>query len=173
MELYEYTVHELSDMLESGKVTSVEIVKSYYNRIKEIDPKVRAYITTLEEDALKKAEEVDSKRKNGEKVSKLAGIPIGIKDNICITGVKTTCGSKMLEDFVAPYSATVMEKIEDEDLINLGKLNMDEFAMGSSTESSYFKKTKNPWDLTRVPGGSSGGAAAAVAANMVPWALRI
>ena len=94
MELYEYTAHELVDMLESGKTTSVEITKSYFNRIKEIDPKVRAYVTTLEESALKKAEEVDQKRKNGEKVSKLAGIPIGIKDNICITGVKTTCSSK-------------------------------------------------------------------------------
>ena len=156
---------------EDGMFKIVEIVKSYYNRIKEIDPKVRAYITTLEEDALKKAEEVDSKRKNGEKVSKLAGIPIGIKDNICITGVKTTCSSKMLENFVSPYDASIIENMKKEDMIFLGKLNMDEFAMGSSTEHSEFFKTHNPWDLDRIPGGSSGGSAAAVAADLAPWTV--
>ena len=171
MELYEYTAHELADMLEVGKTTSVEITKSYFNRIKEIDPKVKAYVTTLEDAALKKAEEVDQKRKNGEQVSKLAGIPIGIKDNICITGVKTTCSSKMLENFVSPYDATVIEDINKEDMIYLGKTNMDEFAMGSSTEHSAFFTTHNPWDLDRVPGGSSGGSAAIVASNMAPWAL--
>ena len=173
MELYELTVHELADKLEAGEVTSVEITKSYFDRIKEKDPEVRAYVTLLEEDALKKAEEVDEKRKNGEKVSKYAGIPIGIKDNLCITGTKTTCTSKMLENFIAPYNATVIEKLNDEDAIYLGKLNMDEFAMGSSTENSAFFKTHNPWDLERVPGGSSGGSAAAVAADMAPWALGV
>ena len=171
MELYELTVHELADKLEAGEVTATEITKSYFDRIKEKDPEVRAYVTLLEEDALKKAEEVDEKRKNGEKVSKYAGIPIGIKDNMCITGTKTTCSSKMLENFIAPYNATVIEKLNDEDAIYLGKLNMDEFAMGSSTENSAFFKTHNPWDLERVPGGSSGGSAAAVAADMAPWAL--
>ncbi len=171
MELYELTVHELADKLEAGEVTATEITKSYFDRIKEKDPEVRAYVTLLEEDALKKAKEVDEKRKNGEKVSKYAGIPIGIKDNLCITGTKTTCSSKMLENFIAPYNATVIEKLNDEDAVYLGKLNMDEFAMGSSTENSAFFKTHNPWDLDRVPGGSSGGSAAAVAADMAPWAL--
>ena len=171
MELYEYTVHELAEKLEKGEVTSVEITKSYFDRIKEIDPKVKAYVSTMEEEAMAKAKEIDDKRKAGEAVSKYAGIPIGIKDNMCITGTKTTCSSKMLENFVAPYNATVIEKLNKEDLVYLGKLNMDEFAMGSSTEHSAFFKTHNPWDLDRVPGGSSGGSAAAVAANIAPWAL--
>ena len=171
MELYEYTVHELVDKLKKGEVTSVEITKSYFDRIKEIDPKVKAYVSTMEEEAMAKAKEVDEKRAKGEPVSDLAGIPIGIKDNMCITGTKTTCSSKMLENFVAPYDATVIEKLNKEDAVYLGKLNMDEFAMGGSTENSAFFKTKNPWDLDRVPGGSSGGSAAAVAAGIAPWAL--
>lgn len=171
MELYELTVHELVEKLEKKEVTSEEITKSYFDRIKEKDPLVKAYVSTLEEEAMKKAREVDEKRKNGEKVSKFAGIPIGIKDNMCITGTKTTCSSKMLENFVAPYNATVIEKLNKEDLVYLGKLNMDEFAMGSSTEHSAFFPTKNPWDLDRVPGGSSGGSAAAVAADLAPWTL--
>ena len=172
MELYELTVHELVDKLEKNEVTSEEIVKSYFDRIKEKDGQVKAYVSTLEEQAMAKAKEIDSKRKAGKNLGKFAGIPIGIKDNMCITGTKTTCGSKMLENFVAPYNATVIEKLNDENMICLGKLNMDEFAMGSSTEHSAFFTTSNPWDLSRVPGGSSGGSAAAVASNMAPWALR-
>ena len=171
MELYEYTVHELIEKLEKGEVTSEEITKSYFNRIKEKDSKVKAYVSTLAESALKKAKEVDEARKSGKQVSKFAGIPIGIKDNMCITGTKTTCSSKMLENFIAPYNATVIENLNKEDLVYLGKLNMDEFAMGGSTEYSAFFKTHNPWDLERVPGGSSGGSAAAVAAEMAPWTL--
>ena len=171
MELYEYTVHELMDMLEKNEIKSEDIVKSYFDRIKEKDPEVKAYVSTLENEALEKARKVDEDRKTGKTVSKLAGIPIGIKDNMCIKGTKTTCSSKMLENFVAPYNATVIEKINEENVIPLGKLNMDEFAMGGSTEYSAFFKTSNPWDLERVPGGSSGGSAAAVAADLAPWTL--
>ena len=171
MKLYEYTVHELVEMLEKGEVTSEEITRSYFERIKEKDDQVKAYVSLLEDEAIAKAKKVDEDRKAGKPVSKFAGIPIGIKDNMCITGTKTTCSSKMLENFVAPYDATVIEKLNKEDMVYLGKLNMDEFAMGGSTERSAFFQTKNPWDLERVPGGSSGGSAAAVAAEMAPWTL--
>ena len=171
MEICKLTVHELVDLLEKGEITSEEITRAYIDRIKEVDPKVKAYISVLEEDAIAKAKKIDEDRKSGKLVSKYAGIPIGIKDNICITGTKTTCSSKMLENFVAPYDATVIEKLNKEDVVYLGKLNMDEFAMGSSTENSAFMKTANPWDLERVPGGSSGGSAAAVAADIAPWTL--
>ncbi len=171
MELYEYTVHELADMLEKNEITSYEITKAYLDRIREVDYKVNAYISVLEEEALEKAKKIDEDRKNGVKLPRYAGIPIGIKDNINITGVKTTCSSKMLENFVSPYDATVIEKLNEEGLVYLGKLNMDEFAMGSSTEHSAFFETHNPWDLERVPGGSSGGSAASVASMTAPWAL--
>lgn len=171
MNITELTVHELKEKLEKKELTSYEIIKACIEKIEEKEKDVQAFVTTLEKDALEKAEEIDKKIASGEIVEKLAGIPIGIKDNICTKGVNTTCSSKMLENFVAPYDATVMEKINSENLINLGKLNMDEFAMGGSTEHSYFHVTRNPWNLNKVPGGSSGGSAAAVAAGMVPWAL--
>lgn len=171
MELYELTVHELMDKLNKNEITSEDITKSYVSRINEKEDDVEAFVTVLSEDAENKAKEIDQKIEKGEITNKLAGIPIGIKDNICTKGIKTTCSSKMLEDFVSPYDATVMDKINAENLITIGKLNMDEFAMGGSTENSYFKKTKNPWNLSKVPGGSSGGSAAAVASQMVPWAL--
>ena len=171
MEITELTVHELQEKLKNKELTITEINKAYIDRLNEKENDVQAFITLTTDDALEQAKVVEEKVNSGEITGELAGIPIGIKDNMCIKGVKTTCGSKILENFVAPYNATVIEKIDAENMISLGKTNMDEFAMGSSTETSYFKKTKNPWDLNRVPGGSSGGSAAAVAANMVPWAL--
>ena len=171
MELYEYTVHELMDKLEKKEIKLSDITKAYVDRIDDKEKDVAAFVTTLTKEALEKSQEIEKKVENGEVNSKFAGIPIGIKDNLCTKGVKTTCSSKMLENFVAPYDATVVEKLNNEGLINLGKLNMDEFAMGASTEYSALAKTKNPWNLNTVPGGSSGGSAAAVAANLVPWAL--
>lgn len=171
MDITELTVHELQEKLKSKELTIVDITKAYVDRINEKEKNVQAFITTLEEEALKQAKEIEKQVEKGEITGALAGIPIGIKDNICTKGIKTTCGSKMLENFIAPYDATVMEKIKEENMINLGKLNMDEFAMGSSTEHSYFKTTKNPWNLNKVPGGSSGGGGAAVAGGLVPWAL--
>ncbi|MBO5479274.1 MAG: Asp-tRNA(Asn)/Glu-tRNA(Gln) amidotransferase subunit GatA [Clostridia bacterium] len=167
MEIYELTVHELLEKLYKKEITKEEILTSYQNRINEKEKDVQAFVTITEEEAKEQFKKVQE----GNNTSKLAGIPIGIKDNICTKGIKTTCASKMLENFVSPYDATVMDKINAEGMVTLGKLNMDEFAMGGSTEHSYFKKTKNPWNLNKVPGGSSGGSAAAVAAGMVPWAL--
>ena len=168
MEIYELTVHELIDKLEKKEITSKEIIDSYYKRIEEKEPEVKAFVTVADkEEVLKKAEELDKAKRSG----KYHGIPIGIKDNMNIKGVRTTCSSRMLENFISPYNATVIDKINSENMIPLGKLNMDEFAMGSSTEKSYFHPTYNPWNLNTVPGGSSGGSAAAVAADLVPWAL--
>ena len=171
MDITRLTVHELMEKLEKNELTSEEITKAYVDRINEKEKDVKAFVTTTCDEALEKAKEIDSKKKSGEKMNSFAGIPIGIKDNMCTKGVRTTCSSRMLEDFIAPYDATVVEKLNDEGIISLGKLNMDEFAMGASTEYSYFKKTSNPWNLKTVPGGSSGGSAAAVAAELVPWAL--
>ena len=171
MNIIDLTVHELQEKLAKKEITVEEITKAYAERIEEKEKDVEAFVTTLTDEAIDKSKEIQEKINNGEIKGELAGIPIGIKDNICTKGIKTTCSSKMLENFVSPYDAKVMDKINSENMINLGKLNMDEFAMGGSTETSYFKKTKNPWDLTKVPGGSSGGSAAAVASKMVPWAL--
>ena len=170
MDITEFTVHELLEKLNNDKLTSREIVKAYKSRIEEKEKDVQAFITTTLDEAEEKAEKIDAKRKE-KSVGPFAGVPIGIKDNLCTKGVKTTCASKMLENFVSPYDATVVEKLEESGIISLGKLNMDEFAMGSSTENSAMQITHNPWNLNKVPGGSSGGSAAAVAANLVPWAL--
>jgi len=171
MNITELTVSELKEKLSKKELTSEEITKAYLENINKKDKDIQAFITPPTEEVIKKAKIIDEKRKKGENVSELAGIPIAMKDNICVKGVKTTCGSRMLENFIAPYDATVIETFNKEDLISFGKLNMDEFAMGSSTEYSHFHVTRNPWNLNTVPGGSSGGSAAAVAANMVPWAL--
>ncbi len=171
MELLTKTAHELRDMLRAEEITSEQLVEAYYNRIASVDDKIKAYITLDKEGALAKAREVDAKIKAGETLPDLAGIPMGIKDNICTKGIKTTCASRMLENFIPPYDATVIEKLEDQGAIMLGKLNMDEFAMGGSTESSYFHATSNPWDLERSPGGSSGGSAAALAAGEAVFSL--
>ncbi len=172
MDITELTVHELKERLDKCEITSEEITKAYLERIDEKEPDIDAFVTRLDQDAIKRAKEIDLSKKENKKLGEYAGIPIGIKDNMCTKGIKTTCSSRMLENFISPYDGTVVDKVlNQENMINLGKLNMDEFAMGSSTENSYFKKTRNPWDLSRVPGGSSGGSAAAVAANMVPWAL--
>ncbi len=165
MELYELTVHELLEKLDNNEITLEDITKSYIDRINDKEKDVQAFVSISDKEALEKVKTIK------ERNTKFAGIPIGIKDNICIKNTKTTCSSKMLENFVAPYNATVIEKLNEENMVYLGKLNMDEFAMGASTEYSAFKKTKNPWNLNTVPGGSSGGSAAAVAANLVPWAL--
>ena len=171
MDITELTVHELQEKIEKKELTIKDIMQAYIDKIDEKEKDVQAFVTELKDEAKKQAEEIQDKIDKGEIKGKLAGIPIGIKDNICTKGIKTTCSSHMLENFISPYNATVMEKINEQNMINLGKLNMDEFAMGGSTEYSYFKKTKNPWNLNKVPGGSSGGSAAAVSANMVPWAL--
>ena len=171
MEITELTVHELKEKLANKELTISEITKAYVDRINEKEKDIGAFVTVLKENSMNKAKEIEEKVTNGEIKGALAGIPIGIKDNICTKGIHTTCSSKMLENFISPYDATVMEKINNENMINLGKLNMDEFAMGGSTEYSAFHITKNPWNLNKVPGGSSGGSAAAVAAGMVPWAL--
>ena len=171
MNITDLTVHELKEKLDKKEITITEITKAYVDRINEKEPDVKAFVTTLTDTAMEEAKQIEEKVNSGEIKTEFAGIPIGIKDNMCTKGVKTTCSSKMLENFVSPYNATVVEKLNEENMIDLGKLNMDEFAMGASTEYSAFKKTCNPWNLNKVPGGSSGGSAAAVAAGLVPWAL--
>jgi aspartyl-tRNA(Asn)/glutamyl-tRNA(Gln) amidotransferase subunit A len=165
MELYQRTIHELHDMLMKGETTALAITESVLKRIKTVDAKVRAYITVTEDIAREQAKDADKRIKAGDTSSPLLGIPIAIKDNMCIEGVRTTCASKILENFVPPYDATVIGKLKRAGFVLCGKPNMDEFAMGSSTENSGFFVTKNPWALDRIPGGSSGGSAAAVAAD--------
>lgn len=171
MRLYEKPAHVLHDMLVNKEITSVELTEDVLARIDEVEGDVKAYLTVTRETALEQARAVDAKIARGEKIGFLEGIPGAIKDNICTKGVKTTCASRILENFVAPYDATVMTKLNAENPVILGKTNMDEFAMGGSTEHSAFYPTHNPWNTDCVPGGSSGGSAAAVAAGTAIWAL--
>jgi aspartyl-tRNA(Asn)/glutamyl-tRNA(Gln) amidotransferase subunit A len=170
MELYEYGMNELIAMLKKGEISSVMLTKSLIDHIEEKDKDIGAFLYIDREGALKAADKADKERKEGSD-KPLLGIPVAIKDNICTKGTKTTCASRMLENFIPPYDATVVERLKEAGAVIVGKTNMDEFAMGSSTENSAFKKTVNPWDYGKVPGGSSGGSAASVAAYEVPAAL--
>ena len=167
----EMTAEEIGKAYREKTLTVPEVVKAFLDNIEKEDEKIKAYITVCREEALKKADEVQAMFDAEKEMGALAGIPIAIKDNICTKGVRTTCASKMLENFIPPYDASVMKKIEEANAIILGKTNMDEFAMGGSTENSAFFITKNPVNLDKVPGGSSGGSAAAVAGKMAPISL--
>lgn len=165
------TVEDIQKGYRNKSFTVKEVIREYLNRILKLDDKIGAFITVCVDAALEAAEGMDNKLQRGEDLGSLGGIPVAVKDNICTRGIRTTCASKMLEDFVPPYDATVIEKLRDAGAIIIGKTNMDEFGMGSSTETSAMKITCNPWDVSRVPGGSSGGSAASVAAGFVPLAL--
>jgi len=169
--LEELPAVELSSRIRRGEIKAEEYVHKVLDRIRKVERKIHAYITVMDEEALKKAGEIDRKVRSGSNVGRLCGVAVAVKDNLCTEGVRTTCCSRMLENFIPPYDAAVVERIRQEDAVLVGKTNMDEFAMGSSTEYSYFKPTRNPWNLDRVPGGSSGGSAAAVAAGEAALAL--
>ena len=170
MELKKQTLGSLREMLDTKQISAVELCKEYSDSIKAKDSDVLGYITVTEDEALKNAEKAQEIIDKGE-AKALTGIPLAIKDNICTDGIRTTCASKMLENFVPPYDANVIEKLKAENYVLLGKTSMDEFAMGGSTQTSAFAKTRNPFDLSRVPGGSSGGSAAVVSAGLAPAAL--
>ncbi len=165
------TIHELARCYRSGEATPSQAVQAYLSRIEVLDPKLRGYVTVTRERALAQAEAAEKRIKAGQPLGLLDGVPLAIKDVICTKGVRTTCSSKILETFVPPYDATVIAWLNAAGVVSLGKTNMDEFAMGSSTENSAFFQTRNPWDLDRVPGGSSGGSAAVVAADLAAGAL--
>ena len=170
MDILNLNIEELRNLLNKREISSYELTKFYLDRIEKYDKEIGAYIT-LNENVLNEAKLNDEKRAKNEILPNYAGIPIAIKDNIITEGIKTTCASKILKDFNPPFDATVSTLLKKEGFLILGKLNMDEFAMGSSNETSYFKMVKNPWDITRVPGGSSGGAAATVAAGLAPFSI--
>ena len=169
--MIEKTVKELRELLDKKEISAAELTKEYLDRIEAVDGKLESFITVTPERAMADAEKAQKRIDSGD-AAPLTGIPLAIKDNICTEGVLTTCASKMLENFVPPYNATVMEKLEAQGAVMLGKASMDEFAMGGSTQTSAFAKTKNPYDLDRVPGGSSGGSAAAVGGDLCSAALR-
>jgi len=164
MKLYELTIHELHEKLKNKEVSSVEATREVFSRIDAVEDKVRSFVTITRDEAMRQAEEADKRIASGD-IRPLTGIPIAVKDIFCTKGIRTTCSSKILENFIPPYDSTVVAKLKKEGAVILGKTNMDEFAMGSSTETSFFGVTRNPWDLDRVPGGSSGGSAASLAAS--------
>lgn len=169
--MYQLSAIALCDLFKKGEISAQTIVQTCLKRIAHHDPSIGAFLSLCAERAVAKAEQLDAKRKKGEPLGRLAGVPIAIKDNIQVEGEITTCGSRFLSNYRAPFSATAIEWLEQEGAIIVGKTNLDEFAMGSSTENSAYQLTKNPWDLTCTPGGSSGGSAAAVAARLVPIAF--
>ena len=171
MKLFEQPAHVLHDMLVNKEITSLELTEAVLARIDEVEGDVQAYLTVTRDEAIAQAKAVDEKIARGEELAFLEGIPGAIKDNICTKGVKTTCASRILQKFVPPYDATVVQKLAVQNPVVLGKTNLDEFAMGGSTENSAFHPTHNPWNTDCVPGGSSGGSAAAVAAGTAVWAL--
>lgn len=170
MECFESAAEQLA-RLKQGGITSSELVSAHLARIETVDARVRAFLAVDREQALEQADEVDRQRRDGVQLGPLAGIPIAVKDNICIQGRGTSCASQILKDFVSVYDAHVVERLKDAGAVLIGRTNLDEFAMGSSCENSSIQKTGNPWNTECVPGGSSGGSAAAVAAGMVPLAL--
>lgn len=171
MSLHTLTVEQASQMLARKEISSVELTRAILDRIEQVDNQVQAFVTVTREQALAQAEEIDRRRQQGEELGPLAGIPFALKDNMCTRGIRTTCSSKILHNFIPPYNATVWDKLQAAGAVLVGKTNLDEFAMGSSTENSGFFPTHNPYDLERVPGGSSGGSAAAVAAGEALFSL--
>jgi len=171
MKLNELPGWRLKEMMEKGEISAEQIVTSVFDQIHKVNPKINAYITLLEEQAMLSARRVDELRNEGGNPGMLGGLPVAIKDNICTRGVRTTCGSRILHNFVPPYDATAVERLKKADALLIGKTNMDEFAMGSSNENSFFGVVRNPLDEERIPGGSSGGSAAAVASGMAIMAL--
>ncbi|NLI69500.1 MAG: Asp-tRNA(Asn)/Glu-tRNA(Gln) amidotransferase subunit GatA [Firmicutes bacterium] len=171
MKLCEYNALELSRLMKRKEISAVDVVNSFLVRIERMEKKIKAFISLSPDDALETARQVDSRRVAGEELHPLAGVPVAVKDNICTRGISTTCASNVLKKYIPPYDATVVKKLREAGLPILGKTNMDEFAMGSSTENSAFFPTHNPWDVEKAPGGSSGGSAAAVAAHEAPLAL--
>ena len=171
MEIYNYYAYELNSLFKRGELCASEITKAFLDRIDTVDSKLNSFISVYKDHALASAQRIDEKRSKAQPMSDLAAVPIGIKDNIAVKGMKMTCGSRMLENYISPYNASVVEKINSADSVLIGKLNMDEFAMGSSSETSFFGAVRNPYDTNRVAGGSSGGCAAGVSACEVPVAI--
>ncbi len=171
MSYCQLSANQIKEKILAQELTAYSVVEKLFGEIEHKDAKIKAYLTLNKDTALERAKTIDLKINRGEPLGKLAGVPIAIKDNLCTKGLRTTCASKILENFVPPYDAHVIERLKEEDAIIIGKTNMDEFAMGSSTENSRFQVTCNPWDPERIPGGSSGGSAAAVASDMAFLAL--